>query len=424
MNIEDAGKRIEGAGGRLYFVGGGVRDQLMGKDFKDRDYAVTGLSAEEFKRLFPDAFLAGQAFPVFRMPIAGEVAEFALARTEKKVSTGHQGFEVDSSPSVSIEDDLMRRDLTINAIAMDVLSNEIVDPFGGRRDIDDGIIRAVSRAFAEDPLRVYRAARFAAQFGFRIERQTIGFMRALHDELRTLSVERVFEELRKALQTERPSLFFRALLQASVLDVHFPEVAKLVGVEQPVKWHPEGDAFEHTMQVLDVAAMLTDRDEVRFSALVHDLGKGITPRHKWPAHHGHEAAGVPLTARLCARLKLPSDWTNAALFATEHHMKIHILDRMKPQNVVTLLTEANRNPLGVDGFAMVGLADTRGRNDPTAPSPNAESMPHMWELIKNVTGRSIQTDATGKEFGDALRRERGRVIAEWRKQGNPSGTKK
>lgn len=413
--IDSIAQKIASEGGRLYLVGGAVRDKWMGRVATDEDYCVTGLTAQEFERLFPESFLAGMAFAVFRMPVGDSMAEFALARTERKVSRGHTGFEVFSSPEVTIEQDLLRRDLTINAMAIDVLSQTTLDPYGGLADIEHQVVRAVSRAFSEDPLRVYRAARFAAQLGFEIEANTLQMMRDLKGELGTLSAERVFGELKRALGTKRPSLFFRWLLRAGVLPVHFAEIAALAGVEQPTKWHPEGDAFEHTMQVLDAAAALTSREEVRFSALVHDVGKALTPRNKWPAHHGHESAGVPLVRKLCERLKLPSQWTQAALFATEQHMKIHILDRMKSSKVVDLLMDANRNPLGVEGFSMIGMADDRGRNNPRAQSPNAEALPAYWGVIQSITGKSLAIDAQGKAFGDALRKARAAALNRWRK---------
>jgi tRNA nucleotidyltransferase (CCA-adding enzyme) len=419
MNIQEVAIRIKQAGGRLFYVGGGVRDELMGLSVKDKDYCVTGLTQDGFLELFPNAFLAGQQFPVFRLSVDGRTTEFALARVERKIAEGHTGFHVESSPEVTIEQDLFRRDLTINAIARDVLTGELVDPFGGQADIQSRVIRAVSDAFSEDPLRVYRAARFHAQFEFDIDDHTLGMMRDLRHELDSLSVERVFAELRKALTVKRPSLFFRALESAGVLDVHFPEIHALIGVPQPVKWHPEGDAFEHSMQVLDAAARHTDRVEVRFAALVHDVGKARTPRDKWPSHHGHEAAGVPVVKGMCKRLKLPVEWCKAASFATEHHMKVHHLNQMKPIKVVDLLTSAHKNPLGVNGFAVVGLADVQGRGNPQVRDENAERMEDMWAYVQQVNGHTLQNEqrieVRGKGFGDLLRRERARKVEEWRR---------
>ncbi len=414
MDILEIAQIINRKGGRLYFVGGGVRDQLMGCEPSDQDYCVTGIALSQFAELFPHAFLTGQAFPVFRMPTERAMGEFALARKERKISPGHQGFATTSSIDVTIEQDLERRDITINAMAIDVLTNRIFDPFGGQQDLANRLIRAVSHAFAEDPLRVYRTARIRAQFEFEIEQSTMIMMHNLKNELPALSAERVFTETKKALRTEKPSLFFRTLQTVRVLDVHFSEIASLHGVLQPERYHPEGDAFEHTMQALDACAALTNRAEVRFSVLVHDVGKGITPREKWPAHHGHESRGVPLVKQLCKRLKAPTAWTNAASFATEHHMKVHILHRMRSQKIVDLLTKAQRNPLGVEGLSTVGIADVRGRNNPDASNENARLLLEMWRQIQTVNGQTIATTAKGKQFGELLRRERVKQLTEWR----------
>lgn len=415
MNVHLIATRIAQASGRLYAVGGSVRDRLMNAAPKDQDYCVQGLSETEFSALFPEAQLAGKDFPVFRMSADGAVSEFALARTETKVAPGHTGFVSESHPGVTMVQDLRRRDLTINAMAIDVLTGELIDPFDGQSDIQNATLRAVSAAFAQDPLRVYRTARFAAQLGFSVEANTLLLMRQLKDELPLLSAERVFVELRRALQTIRPSIFFETLKQAGVLDIHFPELAALIGVLQPIKYHPEGDAYEHTLQVVDAAARLTPREEVRFSALLHDLGKALTPKHLWPSHHGHEAKGIDPVQSLCARLKVPTQWMKAALFATEHHMKIHHLNKMRSLKVVDLLTSVARNPLGVDGFSIVGLADVRGRNNPEAREQNADSMPSMWhECIQKVTGRSVTIHQSGSAFGEELRLARARAVDEWR----------
>ena len=415
MNREDLALAIESAGGRLYLVGGSVRDRLRGLGPVDDDYCVTGLTGETFEVMFPDSYPVGKAFSVYRVPIEGRFAEVSLARTESKAGTGHTSFDVAVSPFITIEQDLRRRDLTINALAWDVLAKQLVDPYGGVEDIQERRIRAVSSAFAEDPLRVYRAARFAAQLGFTIDPETVCLMERLRAELPALSVERVFTETRKALCSDRPSVYFRALLQAEVLDVHFPEIKALCGVPQPPRHHPEGDAFEHTMQVLDAAANLTPREEIRFAALVHDLGKAETPTHLWPAHHGHEARGAALVRRLCERLKPPAAWTRAAVFAAERHMQAHVLNQMRPIKVVDLLEAANRNPIGVEGFAMVATADMRGRNKPDFVHENAVMMVDLWRRMSNeVTGRDINCACQGKAFGEALRKARADFVSQYR----------
>jgi tRNA nucleotidyltransferase (CCA-adding enzyme) len=347
-------EKILRAGGRIYLVGGAVRDSVMGLIPHDRDYCVTGLTAEQFVQMFPDAEIAGKDFPVFRI----NGAEYALARTEKKNGIGYRGFEVFASPSVTIETDLGRRDLTINAMAIDMATGAIVDPFGGVKDIRDKTIRAASPAFDEDPLRVYRAARFAAKFGFTVEPGTIRLMASLRHELDALSAERVFEETRKALNTEHPSLFFKTLAQAGVLDIHFKEIAALISVPQLEKYHPEGDAFEHAMNVLDRARSLTDRAEVVFAALVHDLGKALTDKNNWPHHYGHDKLGVAAVHALGTRLKLPKAWIAAGTESATLHMKACYFEEMRPSKKVELLEAISRSVLGFDGLTIIVKADT------------------------------------------------------------------
>lgn len=419
MDIRTIAERIQAEGGRLYQVGGGVRDSRLGLAAKDQDYCVQGLTASMFAILFPEANLTGSAFPVFRLQVDAAIGEFALARTETKMGQGHTEFVAHASPDVSIEADLSRRDLTINAIAVDVLTNRVIDPFGGQADIHSGILRAVSPAFAEDPLRAYRTARFAAQLGFSIEPATLRSVAALKRELHTLAAERVWAELQKALQSAYPSEFFRVLKAADILDVHFPEIAQLAGVLQPAKVHPEGDALEHTLLTVQAAARLTDSAIIRFAALVHDVGKGTTPRHLWPSHPGHEVRGVPLVNQLCARLKTPAAWTRSARFATEQHMKIRQLRRMPADKVVDLLVAANRTPIGVHGFAIVGMADLAGRgsNSPVAQDATTAPLVDLWSFIQNNTKKPPTTVAlNGRDYGAALRQARADAVERWRMQ--------
>lgn len=281
MNILEIAKKIEDNGGRLYLVGGAVRDSLLNRPISDEDYCVVGIEKELFLKLFPESFPRGKSFEVFDI----EGKEFALARTEKKIGKGHKEFEITTGKEIAIEEDLKRRDLSINSIAKDVLTNEIIDPFGGAEDIKNKIIRATSKAFEEDPLRVYRAARFASEFEFTVEKSTIKMMNKLKSELKTLSKERVFSEFRKALNATKPSIFFNVLKDADVLDVHFKEIYDLIGSLQPIEHHPEGDSYNHTMLALDNSVELTNDLAVRYSVLVHDLGKGLTPKEMYPHHY-------------------------------------------------------------------------------------------------------------------------------------------
>lgn len=269
MLISEIASKINNIGGRLYLVGGAVRDKLLGIEPKDYDYCVTGLTGEKFVEAFPNSNIRGKAFPVFDM----EGSEFALARTEKKIGKGYKGFEISVNDKISIEQDLKRRDVTINSIAIDVLTGKIIDPFGGKNDIANKILRATSDAFSEDPLRVYRVARLAARFDFKVEENTLNLMRKLRNELDTLSKSRIYKELYGALSTNKPSTFFDVLRSADCLDIHFKEISDLIGVEQPIEHHPEGDVYNHSMEVLDRASKKTNKVEIRFAALVHDFRK-------------------------------------------------------------------------------------------------------------------------------------------------------
>ena len=280
MEVLEIAKLIENRGGRLYLVGGALRDKLLNRPIFDEDYCVVGLEKQDFLELFPNALIRGKAFEVFEL----NGHEFALARTEKKIGKGHKQFEITTNKNITIEEDLLRRDITINSIAQDVLTKEIIDPFNGREDLKNKIIRATSTSFKEDPLRVYRVARFAAKFEFSVEKNTIQMMNTLKEELNTVSAERVYTEFSRAMLVEKPSIFFEVLRKSKVLDVHFKAIYDLIGAEQPALYHPEGDAYNHTMLVLDMSADLTKhleqnrKLEIRFSALVHDLGKGVTPK--------------------------------------------------------------------------------------------------------------------------------------------------
>ncbi|QCU89351.1 multifunctional CCA addition/repair protein [Thiomicrorhabdus sediminis] len=308
---------------QIYLVGGAVRDGLLNIEVYDRDWLVVGATAEQM--LAQGYQQVGKDFPVFLHPDSKE--EYALARTERKAGVGYHGFDVFAAPSVTIEEDLLRRDLTINAMAQSA-DGTIIDPYKGQQDIQDRLLRHVSPAFSEDPLRVLRVARFAAKlapFGFQLAAETQALMEkmSVSGELDDLTPERVWQEVVKALQTDKPSVFFEVLKSVKALDRLFPELSALIGVEQPVKYHPEGDVWIHTMMVLDAAAQLSGEIDIRFAALVHDLGKGLTPVELWPKHHGHEVAGVPLVKKMAARYRLPKKTQQFAEKVTEFHGLIH-----------------------------------------------------------------------------------------------------
>ena len=284
MEICEISEKIEKAGGKIYLVGGAVRDKLMNRVCQDKDYCVVGLSEEEFINIFPNANIRGKSFKVFDI----EGNEIALARKEQKNGKGHKEFEIITDKNIKIEEDLFRRDVTINSIAQEIKTGKLIDPFNGRNDIKNRILRATSDKFSEDPLRVYRVARFAAIYEFSVENDTIEKMNKMKEDMENLSSERVYNELKKALSSKKPSIFFNILRKADVLDVHFKEISNLIGVLQPVEYHPEGDAYEHTMLVLDRVSKVTDNIEVKFCALVHDLGKALTPKEEYPHHYNHE----------------------------------------------------------------------------------------------------------------------------------------
>ncbi|MBX6424170.1 HD domain-containing protein [Thermosulfurimonas sp. F29] len=337
---------------KIFLVGGYVRDLLLGRKPSDRDWLVVGATEEEFLARFPGAQKVGGHFPVFL--VNGE--EYAFARMERKVALGHRGFEFEFGPHVTLEDDLLRRDLTINAVAMDLETGVIFMAPGAYEDFRLKRLRHVSEHFAEDPLRVYRVARFAAQLpDFSIASETIALMRKLKRELHTLSAERVFMELKKALAAPAPRRFFEVLLEADVLDVHFPEVQALVGVPAGKNKHKdEKDAFEHTMNVLSYLK----EPLLRFAALCHDLGKALTDPDLWPSHHGHDKLGEGPARTLCDRLRTPARWKKTALMATTLHMKAHRLPEMRAGKAVKLIEVLARFPGGgVRGFLDLCVAD-------------------------------------------------------------------
>lgn len=407
-------QKIEKAGGRLYLVGGAIRDDLLGKKTHDEDYCVTGITAEKFEKIFPEAHIRGKAFEVFDM--YGK--EFAIARTESKYGVGHKEFEINTSPNITIEQDLARRDITINSIAKDVLTGKIIDPFNGRKDIENKIIKATTKAFKEDPLRLYRVARFSAQLGFKVEEQTIEQMKELKKELDTLSGERVFEELKKALNTQKPSIFFEILKKANVLDIHFKEIDDLIGAEQPIQYHPEGDAYNHTMFVLDKSAELTEKYpinrklEIRFSALVHDLGKGTTPKEEYPHHYGHEERGVKLVEQLGHRVKAPNNWIKCGKTACREHMRGGIFYKMKPAKKVEFIERVSKSILGLDGLQIVVISDkTSGGRSYPIDEIDFESLGN--ECLNKINGEYIQKKyglKPGIQLGNKLHEERIKYI--------------
>lgn len=356
MDIFDIANKINNAGGRLYLVGGAVRDMLLGKEVHDEDYCVVGINEDEFEKMFPNAHSRGKSFKVYDI---GK-REFALARFERKTGFGHKEFEIITGKNITIEQDLERRDITVNSIAKDVITGNLIDPFNGQADIENKIIRATSRAFLEDPLRVYRVARFATSLQFNVEENTLKLMNNLKVELNTLSKERVFDEFRKALSQNKPSIFFEILRKANVLDVHFKEIYDLIGALQPQEYHPEGDAYNHTLIVLDEICKTTKDLKIRFAGLVHDLGKGATPKSQYPHHYGHDKNGVKLVKQFGDRICAPNAWVKCGKTSASEHMRGGIFYKMKPAKQVQFIEKVSKSYLGLDGLQLVVNAD-RGR---------------------------------------------------------------
>ena len=349
---------------KTYLVGGAVRDRLLGRDGGDRDYVVVGATPEQM--LAAGYSAVGKDFPVFLHPQTK--AEYALARTERKSGRGYQGFTVHADPSVTLEQDLARRDLTINAIAEDD-SGALIDPFHGVRDIELRRLRHVSPAFVEDPVRLLRVARFAARFaplGFTVADETMVLLREMvgEGEVDHLVPERVWAETRKALVEPRPSVFLQVLRDSGALIRLFPEIDALFGVPQRVEFHPEVDAGLHTQMVCDMAARLAPGDAlIGFAALTHDLGKALTPKDILPRHIDHEHAGLPAVRALCARYKVPTDYRDLAEIVCREHLNVHRLAELRPETVHDLIARCDgfRKPERIAQLALVCEADKRGR---------------------------------------------------------------
>ena len=347
--------RIHQNGGRVFIVGGWVRDSLLGRVPKDKDYVVCGIGESRFQELFPALQKVGHSFPVYLLRIEGVLSEVALARREKKNGRGYTGFCVEYDEGVPIEEDLYRRDTTMNSMAMELPEMSLLDPFHGQRDIADRKIRACSHHFLEDPVRALRASRQSAELGFSITADTLQLMSACRNELREEPAERILQEMTRALESDMPSRFFRSLQEASLLEAVFPEIHALIGKTQPKEFHPEGDAFEHTMHMLDEAAKATCTVSVRFAALAHDLGKGTTPKEMEPHHYGHEIRGLDVLEGWNQRCVLPREWLEAARFVIREHMRAPLLK--KPGKIVALLLALKRQKMSLEDFNHIILSD-------------------------------------------------------------------
>jgi tRNA nucleotidyltransferase (CCA-adding enzyme) len=405
---------------RIYLVGGAVRDELLGLPARERDWVVVGARPEE---LLAQGFKpVGKDFPVFLHPQSGE--EYALARTERKTGPGYRGFETLFSPDVTLEQDLERRDLTINAIAKDPDHGALIDPFGGQRDLRDRLLRHVSPAFVEDPVRVLRVARFAARFaplGFDVAPETLEVMReiAARGELDALVSERVWQETQRALEMPAPARFFEVLRAANALPVIFPELHALFGVPQPERWHPEIDSGVHTLMALEQAAKLSEDPVVRFAALTHDLGKGTTPPQSWPSHVAHEQRGVALVEGLCDRLRIPNAYRELATLVSRYHLQAHRVEELRDGTLLDLLehVDAFRRAPRFEQFVLACEADARGRKGlENREYPQAEYLRRARAAAAGVTLQPAEREGLeGQQIAEKLRQARLSALRKLRK---------
>jgi len=404
---------------QVYLVGGAVRDERLGLPVRERDWCVVGATPDE---LINEGYKqVGKDFPVFLHPKTGE--EYALARTERKTAAGYHGFAFDTSADVTIEEDLSRRDLTINALALDS-NGELIDPFGGMQDLESRLIRHVSDAFVEDPVRILRAAKFAARFanlGFRIAPQTRDLMRQMvaDGEADALVPDRVWKETEAALAGPNPKLYFEALRACGALRIVFPEVDRLFGVPQPEKWHPEIDTGLHTMMVLEQSEPLSDAIEVRFAALVHDLGKGTTNPADLPSHPGHEKRGQKLIRKMAKRLPLPRACRDLGMIVAEYHTHCHRASELRADTVVRVLekTDAFRRPQRFEQFLLACEADARGRTGfENRDYPQADLMRAAFAAASTVDAASIAKSVEDAQIPDAIRRARVNAVRQAREK--------
>ena len=390
----------------IYLVGGAVRDRLLGLPVKDRDWVVVGATPEAMTAL--GYKIVGTDFPVFLHPETKE--EYALARTERKSGKGYKGFTVYAGPDVTLEQDLARRDLTINAMAEDA-AGRLIDLFDGANDLKRGILRHVAPAFAEDPLRVLRVARFAARFGYPVAHETQILMRTLVEagEMETLVAERVWSELERALAEKQPVRFLEVLRECGALQRLLPELDALFGVPQPPEHHPEIDTGVHTLMVLAQATRLSPDARVRFAALLHDLGKGTTPASEWPKHVGHEERGAALVRDICSRLRVPNDYRDLAVLVARYHRHCHRAAELRDTTLLETLEALDvfRRPERIEGFVRACEADFRGRTGyEERPYPQADIFRQAHLAARSVDTAAIASGRSGPEIAAAIRAAR------------------
>lgn len=395
---------------KSYLVGGAVRDRLLGFPHQERDWLVIGetpdsMQAQGFRPV-------GKDFPVFLHPQTHE--EYALARTERKTGPGYKGFAFHAAPDVSIEDDLLRRDLTINAMALDE-NGILIDPYSGQQDLQQRILRHVSPAFSEDPVRILRVARFTARYahlGFTVAKETQQLMAEMveNGEAHHLVAERVWAELQKALCEQTPAAFFQVLKDCGALTVIFPEIDALFGVPQPAQYHPEIDTGVHSLMVLSAAAQLSPKPEVRLAALLHDLGKALTPKHYWPSHLGHEQKGLPTLEKFCQRLRVPNHFKTLSSHVMQYHTHCHRVGELRADTLVDMLHTlgAFKPDNRLDDFMLACIADARGRSGfEDCSYPQAEYLRQAAKIATAVDiGDIVNGELRGADIAVAIKKRR------------------
>lgn len=403
---------------KTYLVGGAVRDRLLGLTVGERDWVVVGASPEQMRAAGYTP--VGKDFPVFLHPQSKE--EYALARTERKTAVGYHGFEFHTGPEVTLEDDLIRRDLTINAMAEDD-NGDLIDPHGGQRDLQARVLRHVSEAFAEDPVRILRLARFHARFaalGFTVADETLAVMRQMVEagEVDALVPERIWQEMRRALMCERPSQFIETLRACGALARILPEVDALFGVPQTATYHPEIDTGVHVMMALDLAAAEQQPLEVCYAVLLHDLGKALTPERFLPSHRGHEKKGVPPVQAVSERLRAPKACAELARIVTLDHLNVHRAAELRGETLLKLLErmDAFRQPERLEQVIAACSCDARGRGgEPPTVYAGGEILREAYERANAIQARDVMADGvSGPEIGQQMRARRIAVLEAWR----------
>lgn len=406
---------------KRYLVGGAVRDALLGLPVGERDWVVVGATPEE---MVADGFQpVGKDFPVFLHPKTKE--EHALARTERKSGRGYQGFTFHTGPEVTLEEDLVRRDLTVNAIAQDD-EGRLHDPLGGQADVKARILRHVSPAFLEDPVRILRVARFHTRFaplGFKVAPETIALMQEMvaNGEVDHLVPERVWQEMARALMHDQPSTFFYTLRECGALARILPEVEALFGVPQRADYHPEIDSGVHTLMCVDAAARAGATLPVRVSALLHDLGKALTPKSEWPSHKMHEQRGVPLVEKACARLRVPAECRDLAIVHTREHLRVHLARELRPETLLELIEKLGAFRLGprFEQVLMACESDAHGRTGfEDCEYPQTDYLRAAAKIAAAIQAADVMGEGvTGPEIGKQLAKRRVQALADWKKSG-------